>query len=256
MHIHLRDLRQAVLLVDSLAELEDPARFPDFALSGLAGLIGCDLLSYNEIGPSPDQVIYSDYPPGALATSSRDVFARHVHEHPLVNHYRSSTLTEPVKISDFLSRADLHRTGLYSEFFRELSVEHQIAIRLPGPRRHVIGVALSRTRFDFTENERDLLGVMQAPLATALGRARTRHQARHLLSSHADELGELTDREVQVLQFVALGHTSAAIGRRLDISARTVTKHLEHIYRKLGVASRAHAVARANYQAGGRAPER
>ena len=66
---------------------------------------------------------------------------------------------------------------------------------------------------------------------------------------------DLTDREVQVLQFVALGHTSAAIGRRLDISARTVAKHLEHIYRKLGVASRAHAVARANYQAGGRARE-
>ncbi len=54
----------------------------------------------------------------------------------------------------------------------------------------------------------------------------------------------LTEREQQVLELVAAGRTDAAIGHLLGCSTRTVGKHLEHAYRKLGVSSRAAAVAR------------
>ncbi len=55
----------------------------------------------------------------------------------------------------------------------------------------------------------------------------------------------LTRREADVLRLVAIGSTSAEVGRRLGISGATVAKHLEHIYRRLGVASRTAAAARA-----------
>jgi DNA-binding CsgD family transcriptional regulator len=55
----------------------------------------------------------------------------------------------------------------------------------------------------------------------------------------------LTQREADVLRLVATGATSAEVGRRLGISAATVAKHLEHIYRRLGVSSRTAAAARA-----------
>ncbi|WP_253258372.1 LuxR C-terminal-related transcriptional regulator [Pseudonocardia sp. N23] len=55
----------------------------------------------------------------------------------------------------------------------------------------------------------------------------------------------LTRREGQVLGLVALGLTADAIGRRLGISGRTVHKHLEHAYGKLGCADRLSAVLRA-----------
>ncbi len=58
-------------------------------------------------------------------------------------------------------------------------------------------------------------------------------------------LADLTDREVQILQLVAVGRTNGAIAHELDISSRTVAKHLEHAYRKLGVTSRAAAATRA-----------
>ena len=245
MHVHLRDLHRAVLLVDSLAELADPADFAEVALPRLAALIGCDLLSYNEIGPAGGRVFFADYPPGVLNAMDGDVFTAHVHEHPLVSYYRASGTSEPVMISDFLSQGELHRTGLYAEYFRHLAVEHQIAVRLPGAGDQVIGVALSRSRPDFTENDRDLLGVLRQPLMAALLRARARHRAQGALCADAGALSALTDREVRILQLVALGRTNVAIARGLDISPRTVAKHLEHIYRKLGVSSRAHAVSRA-----------
>jgi DNA-binding CsgD family transcriptional regulator len=243
MQIPLEIVRRAVLLVDGLAELDDPAGFADVVLPGLAALVGCDVLSYNEIGPAPEQVRYSEYPAGVLDMAGREAFAAHVHQHPLVNHYRRTADQEPIKISDFLSQQQFHRTGLYAEFFRRVPVEHQIAIRLPGAESQVIGVALSRARTDFTEADRELLGLLRLPLMTALLRAHARHGAQRALATTAPgELADLTDREVQILQLVAAGRTNTAIARSLGVSPRTVAKHLEHIYRKLGVSSRTAAV--------------
>jgi DNA-binding CsgD family transcriptional regulator len=257
MHVPLEILRRAVLLVDGLAELDDPAGFGDMVLPGLAELIGCDVLSYNEIGPAGGQVRYSDYPSGTLDTASREAFTAHVHEHPLVNHYRRTSDNEPVKISDFLSQQQLHRTGLYAEFFRRVPVEHQIAIRLPGADTQVIGVALSRARTDFTEANRELLGLLRLPLMTALLRAHARHHAQHTLTTIIPSgLADLTDREVQILQLVALGRTNIAVAHSLDVSPRTVAKHLEHIYRKLGVSSRTAAISRTAITAPHRSPYR
>jgi DNA-binding CsgD family transcriptional regulator len=54
----------------------------------------------------------------------------------------------------------------------------------------------------------------------------------------------LTPRECQVLDLVAAGHSNQLIARRLGVRLRTVDKHLEHVYAKLGVCSRTAAVAR------------
>jgi DNA-binding CsgD family transcriptional regulator len=47
-----------------------------------------------------------------------------------------------------------------------------------------------------------------------------------------------------VLELVATGMTNAAVAEELFISPRTVSQHLRSIYNKLGVSSRAAAVAR------------
>ncbi len=53
----------------------------------------------------------------------------------------------------------------------------------------------------------------------------------------------LTARELQVLRLVAGGKTNKAIARELDLSERTVDRHLSNIFGKLEVASRAAATA-------------
>jgi len=52
----------------------------------------------------------------------------------------------------------------------------------------------------------------------------------------------LTAREREILRQVAAGRTNLAIAHELQISPRTVAKHLEQAYRKLGVTNRAAAV--------------
>ncbi len=61
---------------------------------------------------------------------------------------------------------------------------------------------------------------------------------------HLRRLG-LTRREAEVLALVAEGRTNDAIAALLVISPRTVKKHLEGVYAKLGVSSRAAAVSAA-----------
>jgi DNA-binding response OmpR family regulator/DNA-binding CsgD family transcriptional regulator len=55
----------------------------------------------------------------------------------------------------------------------------------------------------------------------------------------------LTTREAEVLIWIAAGKSNRDIGEILDISARTVNKHLEQIFVKLGVENRASAAAMA-----------
>jgi two-component system, NarL family, response regulator YdfI len=54
---------------------------------------------------------------------------------------------------------------------------------------------------------------------------------------------ELTPRELEVLSAVARGDRSKEIAYRLGITERTVKAHLASVYNKLGVDSRAAAVA-------------
>ncbi|MGP3920075.1 response regulator [Nonomuraea sp. 10N515B] len=58
-------------------------------------------------------------------------------------------------------------------------------------------------------------------------------------------LPELTDRELEVLDLVAVGLNNQAIARRLVLSEKTVRNHVSNIFAKLHVSDRSTAVARA-----------
>jgi DNA-binding NarL/FixJ family response regulator len=54
---------------------------------------------------------------------------------------------------------------------------------------------------------------------------------------------DLTPRELEITELLAAGHSQAAIAERLVLSEKTVATHIQHILPKLGVHSRAEAVA-------------
>ena len=55
------------------------------------------------------------------------------------------------------------------------------------------------------------------------------------------QAGGLTDREVEVLNLLAVGQSIKEIGRSLGIAPKTADAHIQHIYAKLGVSTRAGA---------------
>jgi DNA-binding CsgD family transcriptional regulator len=65
--------------------------------------------------------------------------------------------------------------------------------------------------------------------------------AGHRVPRRREGLAGLTAREVDVLRLVARGLSSKEIAARLVISPKTARNHIEHIYVKIGAASRATA---------------
>jgi DNA-binding NarL/FixJ family response regulator len=76
----------------------------------------------------------------------------------------------------------------------------------------------------------------------------TRGVAANTMGSGAAESAVLSSREREVLEQVAAGKTNREIAAALVISQHTVSRHLENIYSKLGVTSRAAATAYAYEQ--------
>lgn len=82
-----------------------------------------------------------------------------------------------------------------------------------------------------------LLEAIEAALRVITGAS---HATRHRVASTRPRLSE---RQVEVIGWVARGDSNAAIADRLGVSKRTVESHLAAIYTVLGVSNRAEAIA-------------
>ena len=60
-----------------------------------------------------------------------------------------------------------------------------------------------------------------------------------------EEFGELTERELEILEFIAQGHNNTVIANKLSLSIKTVQNYVSSILTKLQVADRAQAIVRA-----------
>jgi DNA-binding CsgD family transcriptional regulator len=131
----------------------------------------------------------------------------------------------------------------WSAFARPFGITHQLALPLRVG-RGIEAYVVSRPDDDYDDADADLATLVRPALAALVRQHRVLHDVpEEQLDRVADR--RLTEREFAVLTLLGSGLTAQAIARRLDTSPRTVHKHLEHLYRKLGVRDRLMAVQRA-----------
>src|SRR6266511_119004 len=116
-------------------------------------------------------------------------------------------------------------------------------LRLPyeaAQTRALYGLALCKAG-----HEEDARLELRAALAAfeRLGAGADAAKAADLLAGPAALPGGLTVREVEVLHLVAAGRTNREVAAALTVSEHTVARHLQNIFAKLGVSSRAAATA-------------
>ncbi len=353
-----KDISSLLAFVRDLYAIRDLPSFRSQVVSRISRLVHSEVTSYNEVNWERQQNASMSDHPGALDfPDSHRIFDQHMREHALIGHYARTGHLQALKMSDFLTRSQFHRSGLYTDFYRRVGIEHQMAFVVPAPTPLVIGFALNRSRPDFSERDRLLLNLVRPHLVQAYrnaeavslllnqgqpasaaeeseraailvgarrriclmtdsasrflakyfsdsSRARPRlpdildtwvkqqeeaswfgtspHFARtplvvdqeksrlfaRLLSGKEYSLlileeqsttleprisqsFGLTAREAEVLRWVARGKTNAEIADILAMSPRTVQKHLERVFQKLGVETRT-AAAVCILQTGGR----
>ena len=242
--------RAALSLIGDVYGLLEIEEFRVGLLDALRGAVPSDWVSLNEVGPDPAQTFSIVEPP--LGAASLEVWKRHAHENPLVAHTANTRDGRPLRFSDLISSEELHALALYRELYEPIGLEYQIAFTLPAPSDMIVGVALSRREHDFSDAECELLELARPHLIQAYNNA-MRHS--RVLRAHADRLRPLqpqpaqlvtlglTDREAEVVHLASIGRSDREIAELLHISHRTVQKHLQRCYAKLGVRARSQAAA-------------
>jgi DNA-binding CsgD family transcriptional regulator len=238
------------LIGDNVALLEID-EFRRGLLDSIRRAVPSDWVSLNDIGPDPATVAVIIDPPAPSELFEK--FTRYAHQNPLIAHYTRTQDGRVVRWSDLVSPAELHALDIYAEVYAPMGVEHQLAFTLPHRRDRILGVALSRRTRDFTDRERDLLetarpfliqayrnAIRYSDLLAADSRRRATQPPPQIDALRALRL---TDRQAQVLQLLATGVSDKDIATHLQISPRTVHKHLERCYRTLAVRTRSEAAA-------------
>ena len=179
-------------------------------------------------------------------------FDRHFFEHPLVRHHGMEGGSQTRRISDLVSRHEFQHSAPHGDYYRRrIRLEYEIVMPLFRDQRMLVSVVLNRRGLDFSERDRERLELLRPHLAFLY-----RHVCKAVATPSGDSAPPspmpasavsppgLTTREGEVMRWLACGKTDAEIAALLSISPRTVQKHLEHIYVKLGVETRTAAVMR------------
>jgi len=227
------DFRTGLELLGAMQECSrDVASFARAGVERLPRLVASEFTTLSICHLASGRREVYGLPAGALSADERAAFDRHFHQHPLVRFhgYQGGGVTQ--RISDSVPFAQFRESPLYNEYYRRVRIDHAIALPIYVRDRLLVSFVLNRTRRDFTDRERALLDLLRPHLARVYQKTRTSNR--------------LTRREAEVLRWVAAGKSDAQIGAILGISARTVQKHLEHAYQKLGVENRTAAAMRAS----------
>ncbi len=204
------------------------AELPRVVASELTTLSICDLAGGH-------RRVVAD-PPTVIGADECAAFDRHFGAHPLVRYHGYQHGRGAQRISDSVPFARFRETVLYADYYRRIGIDHVVALPLVVDQGLLVSLVLNRRRHDFDDRERELLDAIGAPLSR-LWRGLQRAAAASLPAS-------LTPRELEVLGWVAAGKTYRDVAAILGCSHRTVHKHLQRIYVKLGVETRTAAAMR------------
>jgi DNA-binding CsgD family transcriptional regulator len=232
-------VRDALALIDVAYNANGADLFAERVVAALARLVPGEIVGYNERELLSHRLLAACETPRVDASlevvSAVTTFCD---EYPL-SMLRRRSETRALKVSDFMATGELHRLDYYIYALRPLGIEHQMRLWLsapPGVARYFY-IGRRRADGDFSERDRDLLELLR-PSLVAL---RERFDAR--VPGGENGYG-LTDRETEVLGWVARGKTNPEIAALLIVSPHTVRKHLERTFEKLRVHTRTAAVAR------------
>ncbi len=253
-HLTRNDYAGALALVARLQPAAaDAAGFAREAVLALPGFVASELttLSVCDLVTGHRGVV--GVPGVRLAAGDIECFDRHFFEHPLVRHHGIEGGRTTWRVSDSMSRSEFHRSAIYADYYRRVGLEHAVAVPLWMDGRTLVSLVLNRKGLDFSERDRERLELLRPHLsflyrlACANGSPQATEDAPvPLRPVQPDPMpAPLTPRERDVMHWLAHGKTDAEIAALLGCSPRTVHKHLEHTYVKLGVETRTAAVMRA-----------
>ena len=202
-----RDLETSLSYLRTLYAKRDPESLKRHILATIGSVVPSESVIY--VDPSVSVTV--DKPAeGSSAWESEPAFSSpdlteivkihgsYIDENPLINHYRRTLDGQAVKITDFLTRSEFRRLGLYNDVFRRVGLDHWMTIVLPHGPHGATAVSLGRSGKDFSERDRLALNLLRPHLLQAHDNTRALTQVQQE-SVGMKQTMEKLDRAVAVL---------------------------------------------------------
>ncbi len=180
-----------------------------------------------------------------------------MHESPLIRHFVRHPGPGVIGVTDLVSRREWWENAVYREALRHLGFDDQLVLMFSLNDGNGHAVSLGRSGSGFGRRDADLLRLVEPHVRAAVRRSLEAPDAYRVVQTRRQSVRwavrsgpaiaaatalSLTARELEVLALVAAGLANQQIGRRLGLAPRTVDKHLENAFGKLGAHSRVEAV--------------
>jgi DNA-binding CsgD family transcriptional regulator len=185
--------------------------------------------------------------PNTVSAAELDTWMRLYADDPYMVNLLSTGDPRPYRTSDFMTFNRFRDTPVYREVFVHFEMRHLLVMTPQITARDLVLIGLTRRLHDFTDRETRALHPFRDLIASALDYRQQISAIQARIHTDASPIQRsrltLTERENQVLALIATGHTNDQAARKLGISPRTIRKHLESVFAKADVPSRAAAVA-------------
>ena len=227
------ELRGALTALQAIGE-DAPRNFGRRGVAELSKLIGSELTTLSVCDLESNQRSVVSDAPGAISARQLEVFNRHFHAHPLVRVHGRNPRAVTKRITDVMADETFHESPLYNDYYRPIGIRHTMAVPIYVDCRLLVSFVFNRSGSAFSDRCRELAETVRPHLANLYRLAKPCMQAGLTL----------TPREREVLEWVAAGKTNRDIAQILGACPRTIEKHLERVYEKLGVEGRTAAAMR------------
>lgn len=254
MQLGRADLDAILAFLADVDDLDTDEPYPAAVVDSLRALIPSDEAGYQEADLQARQFI--DLIPAETGEDNALYWA--VGPCPITDYRASTGDLTAVRMSDVIGRVRYHELPIYRDYFQPVGLDHVLDLGLSADRQRYRSLVLLRGHDvgDFSERDRAVLEMLRPhlrareALADLIRSARNPDGAAAPADATDEQQASLTIREREILHLVGKGHTNAQIAAELWIAPGTVKKHLEHVYEKVGVASRAAAVTSVQARSG------
>jgi DNA-binding CsgD family transcriptional regulator len=195
---------------------EDP--FTGELLSELGTVIEADWVTYTEVDHVRRRILDYVPRPGDEDDEGTEIEPEEwelMKEHPVCRRWRVDGRFRALRLSDVITRRELHGNRFYDMALRPWGVEHELKARLPSPPWHAKTFMLARRPGrDFTARDRQVLDLLVPHFTRLWHSAKTRR----LLAAALDELERTPEAETRGIILLGSGahiEFASAAARRL-----------------------------------------
>ncbi|HHY85485.1 MAG TPA: hypothetical protein GYA07_08120 [Verrucomicrobia bacterium] len=193
-----QDLLGVIQALGELYAHTDLATLPKALVGIQSRLVPCDISTYNEIDTGTGELrAVHDYPHDD-AEKMFPRFMAHVGEHPIHPNRAETARGRVVKTSDFMTQRQFERLGLFNEFYRYFGIRFQMAFYADCGEAFWTGTGLQRIHRDFSERDRQVLGLLSPHVGQAYRNAKSISDIRDRLAVLSRSMSENNCGIVQI----------------------------------------------------------